>query len=130
MHLLNLDYPPELGCQLCCQVLATLTALLAGNEASRNRVRDDVGYDTLFSIITRVVGSTGPSEELLVHMLGFTLEVSPAHCGRPASTVAGGALGSLCWRPVLPRWFMGRALNAVLSVSDAIWVNQLAVVSP
>ena len=88
MHLLNLGYPPELGSQLCCQVLATLTALLAGNEASRNRVRDDVGYDTLFSIITRLVGPAGPSEELLLHMLGFVLEVSPALTWRPLSTIA------------------------------------------
>ena len=90
VHLLNLDYPPELGSQLCCLVLATLTALLAGNEASRNRVRDDVGYDTLFSIITRLVGPAGPSEQLVLHMLGLALEVSPTPCWRPASTVPGG----------------------------------------
>ena len=75
MNLLNVECGPELGSQLCLRVLQTLTALLSGNEASRIRVRDDIGYDTLYSMLTRLVGPEGPSKQLLMQLLSLILEV-------------------------------------------------------
>lgn len=65
---------PAQSTRLCCKVIQTLAALLCGNEASRNRVRDDIGYDTLYSLLSGLVGKEGPSEELLMQLLSLVLE--------------------------------------------------------
>lgn len=65
----------EQGGQVCLRVLQTLLALLAGNEASRNRMQEDIGYDTLYSAIVRVVGPQGFSNQLLMQLLSLVLEV-------------------------------------------------------
>lgn len=78
VNLLNVDTQPEIGSHLCLKVLQALTALLSGNEASRNRVRDDIGYDTLYSVIARLVGSEGMSRQLLMQLLSLILEVRKA----------------------------------------------------
>ena len=57
------------------QVLGTLTSLMAGNEASRCRVREDVGYQVLYCLVTRLLGAEGPSLQLLMQLLGLVLEV-------------------------------------------------------
>ena len=55
VNLLNCDYPDGAGPALCEAVLATLTALLAGNEASRRRLIADVGYDQILTALARQV---------------------------------------------------------------------------
>ena len=82
LNLLNIDYPPEAGTQLCEKVLATLMALLAGNEASRQQLQQGVGYDTLLSIVLRCSGPHGPSGGILMQLLHLVLEVGrylPVH---------------------------------------------------
>lgn len=77
LNLLNDDYPPEAGAQLCERVLATLTALLAGNVAAREHLSSEVGYDTLLNIVLRRTAPTGPSGGVLRQLLHLVLEVSP-----------------------------------------------------
>ena len=96
LHLLNLDHSPEQGEDLCFEVLATLTALLCNNEASRSRLQDVVGYDTLFNIIVKLVDSHGPSEQLLMQLLGLVLEVTS--CLRHAWQ---SPLKGLMYRPLI-----------------------------
>lgn len=96
LHLLNLDHSPEQGEDLCFEVLATLTALLCNNEASRSRLQDVVGYDTLFNIIVKLVDSHGPSEQLLMQLLGLVLEVTS--CLRHAWR---SPLKGLMYRPLI-----------------------------
>ncbi len=67
VNLLNFDYEGGHGARLCEEVLATLTALLAGNEASRRRLVSDVGYDQILTAVMRQVRSS-------MHLL---LEVHP-----------------------------------------------------
>ncbi len=55
VNLLNFDYEGGHGAQLCEEVLATLTALLTGNEASRRRLVSDVGYDQILTAVMRQV---------------------------------------------------------------------------
>ena len=56
VNLLNADYADaRLGSALAESVLATLTALLAGNEASRRRRQADVGYDQIQAAVARQV---------------------------------------------------------------------------
>ena len=55
VNLLNFDYEGGHGAFLCEEVLATLTALLAGNEGSRRRLVSDVGYDQIQTAIMRQV---------------------------------------------------------------------------
>jgi hypothetical protein len=59
---------------LARQVLATLTALLAGNGSSRVRLRADVGYDTLLRMVLRQAGPAGPQQPLLLAIMGPVLE--------------------------------------------------------
>ena len=59
---------------LAPQVLATLTALLAGNGSSRVRLRADVGYDTLLRMVLRQAGPAGPQQPLLLAVMGSVLE--------------------------------------------------------
>jgi hypothetical protein len=47
VNLMNDAYPALEGSRLAEDVLRTLTALLAGNEASRSRFRNEVGYEML-----------------------------------------------------------------------------------
>lgn len=95
VNLLNVDCESDVGSQLCFKVLQTLTALLSGNEASRIRMRDDIGYDTLFSIISRLLGSQAPSQQLLMQLLSLTLEVhNPLNTLGPFCEVLGDALSS------------------------------------
>ena len=56
-------------------MLATLTALLAGNSSSRVRLRADVGYDTLLRMVLRLAGPPGPQQPLLLAIMGPVLEV-------------------------------------------------------
>ena len=56
VNLLNFDYEAGAGEDLCEGVLSTLTALLAGNEASRRRLVADVGYDQILTALDRQVG--------------------------------------------------------------------------
>ena len=76
VNLLNLDYPAHIGMRLCEEVLATLGALLKDNEASRHRLKTDVGYDTLQSVVLSCCGSIGPSQAILEQVLSIVLEVS------------------------------------------------------
>ena len=76
LNLLNIDYPPEAGTQLCQMVLPCLTALLAGNPASRKQLQEGVGYDSLLSIVLRRTAPQGPSGGVLMQMLHLILEVS------------------------------------------------------
>ncbi len=65
-----------LGCATpSSQVLATLTALLAGNGSSRVRLRADVGYDTLLHMVLRQAAPAGPQQRLLLATMGPVLEV-------------------------------------------------------
>lgn len=68
VNLLNFDYEDGRGPQLCEEVLATLTALLEGNDASRRRLVSDVGYDQILTAIMRQVGGVSiaalPTEQL------------------------------------------------------------------
>lgn len=79
LNLLNIDYSPEAGTQLCEKVLATLMALLAGNEASRKQLQQGVGYDTLLSIVLKCSGPSGPSGGILMQLLHLVLEVLHPH---------------------------------------------------
>ena len=65
------------------QVLATLTALLAGNGSSRVRLRADVGYDTLLHMVLRLAGLAGPQQRLLLATMGPILEVRSKHAACP-----------------------------------------------
>lgn len=76
LNLLNTDFSPEAGSQLCERVLSTLTSLLAGNEASRKKLQQDVGYDTLLSIVLRRTAPTGPCAGVLMQLLHLILEVT------------------------------------------------------
>jgi len=79
LNLLNIDYSPEAGTQLCEMVLPTMTALLAGNQRSRKRLQDDIGYDTLLSLVLRRTAPKGPSGGVLMQVLHLLLEVSCRH---------------------------------------------------
>jgi len=70
-------------CQKTSQVLATLTALLAGNGSSRVRLRADVGYDTLLHMVLRQAGPAGPQQRLLLATMGPVLEV----CNKPSTCI-------------------------------------------
>jgi len=51
---------------LCGDVLATLTALVAGNAASRARVAHDIGYDQILTVVlrqARIPNSVGRAPE-------------------------------------------------------------------
>ena len=85
VNLLNLDFPAETGTELCVNVLQSLQTLIAGNEANRQRLRADIGYDTLQSGLLKHVPSSGPSQALLEAVLGLILEVcipAPDFCRR------------------------------------------------
>ena len=41
------------GALMCSEVLATVTALVAGNAASRARVAQDIGYDQILTVVLR-----------------------------------------------------------------------------
>ena len=43
------------GAAMCGEVLATVTALVAGNAASRARVAQDIGYDQILTVVLRQV---------------------------------------------------------------------------
>lgn len=75
VNLLNLDYPTETGMRLCEEVLATLAALLKDNEASRQRLKADVGYDTLLNVLLSRSGTGGPSQGILTQVACLALEV-------------------------------------------------------
>lgn len=75
LNLLNIDYPPEAGTQLCEKVLATLMVLLAGNEASRKQLQQGVGYDSLQNIVLKCTAPHGPSGGILMQLLHLVLEV-------------------------------------------------------
>jgi hypothetical protein len=55
VNLLNFDYEGGHGAFLCEEVLATLTALVAGNEGARRRLVCDVGYDQILTAIEHQV---------------------------------------------------------------------------
>ena len=80
VNLLNLDFPADTGTELCVKVLQSLQTLMAGNEANRQRLRADIGYDTLQSGLLRHAPPPGPSQLLLEAVLGLILEAS-AICG-------------------------------------------------
>ena len=56
-------------------MLATLAALLAGNEANRARLAHDVGYDTLLTVLTARMGPQGAPQGVLQQVLALALEV-------------------------------------------------------
>lgn len=76
LNLLNIDYPAEVGTQLCEQVLSTLTALLAGNDSCKNEMKQNVGYDTLLSVVLHRTAPKGPSGGVLMQVLHLILEVN------------------------------------------------------
>ncbi len=80
MNLLNLDFPVETGTEVCVKVLQALQNLVAGNEANRQRLRADIGYDTLRIGLLKHVPESGPSQMLLEAVLGLILEVKPLFC--------------------------------------------------
>jgi hypothetical protein len=61
VNLLNFNYEGGHGARLCEEVLATITALLAGNDASRRRLVSDVGYDQILTAVMRQVIPKLPS---------------------------------------------------------------------
>ena len=61
--------------QQLAQVLATLAALLGGNEANRARLAHDVGYDTLQTVLTARMGPRGAPQGVLQQVLALALEV-------------------------------------------------------
>ena len=75
VNLLNLDFTPSQGIALAREVLDTLSELLAGNRSSRERLKHDVGFDTLLRILLRLAGPQGPQQPLLVKIMGPILEV-------------------------------------------------------
>lgn len=48
------------GAAMCSEVLATITALVAGNAASRARVAQDIGYDQILTVMLRQAGTLPP----------------------------------------------------------------------
>ena len=81
VNLLSVDYPPDLGARMCEEVLSTLVSLCKGNEASRQRLEADVGYDTLLSAVLGRCGEAGPTQGVLEQMLCLALEVSQGGAG-------------------------------------------------
>ncbi len=81
VNLLNADYEDaEAGAALAESVLATLTALLAGNDASRRRLAADVGYDQILTAVARQVRA--PDLARLLHSTGpWRLIPCAACCG-------------------------------------------------
>ena len=76
LNLLNIDYPPETGTQLCIGVLSTLTALLAGNEASRKQLQLNPGYDSVLRAVLERTAPKGPTDKVLLQVLHLILEVN------------------------------------------------------
>ncbi|KAK9905588.1 hypothetical protein WJX75_002584 [Coccomyxa subellipsoidea] len=74
VNLLNFNYEGGHGARLCEEVLATITALLAGNDASRRRLVSDVGYDQILTAVMRQTPEEGPQQSLLLSILGLILE--------------------------------------------------------
>lgn len=75
LNLLNIDYSPEAGTLLCIGVLSTLTALLAGNEASRKQLQLNPGYDSVLRAVLERTAPKGPSDKVLLQVLHLILEV-------------------------------------------------------
>ena len=76
LNLLNIDYSPEAGTQLCIGVLSTLTSLLAGNEASRKQLQLNPGFDSVLRAVLERTAPKGPSGDVLAQVLHLILEVS------------------------------------------------------
>ena len=90
VNLLNADYADaQLGSALAESVLATLTALLAGNEASRRRLQADVGYDQIQAAVARQVCACAQVKLSLAH-------VWTAWVGRYVSLVAASCMRAGC----------------------------------
>lgn len=75
LNLLNIDYSPEAGTQLCIGVLSTLTSLLAGNEASRKQLQLNPGFDSVLRAVLERTAPHGPSGDILAQVLHLILEV-------------------------------------------------------
>ncbi|KAK9836952.1 hypothetical protein WJX81_002248 [Elliptochloris bilobata] len=122
------------GAALCGEVLATITALVAGNAASRARVAQDIGYDQILTVVLRQVQPDGPSESLLLAVLGLLLE-APYEAEGPSQEVANAdALPLLLallreGRPAVQAWGLAallrvlRGSTANLSACDRVGVN-------
>ncbi|KAL3142038.1 hypothetical protein ABBQ32_004670 [Trebouxia sp. C0010 RCD-2024] len=74
LNLLNIDYTPEAGSQLCIGVLSTLTSLLAGNEASRKQLHLNPGFDSVLRAVLERTAPKGPSGDVLSQVLHLILE--------------------------------------------------------
>ena len=59
-NLLNEDYGPMEGSEVCCQVLETLTALMAGNFEAREKFELLMGRETLLHLVVQSAGQHGP----------------------------------------------------------------------
>lgn len=75
LNLLNIDYSPEAGTQLCIGALCTLTSLLAGNEASRKQLQLNPGFDSVLRAVLERTAPKGPSGDVLAQVLHLILEV-------------------------------------------------------
>jgi len=59
-NLLNEDYGPVEGSEVCCEVLETLTALMAGNFEAREKFELLMGRETLLHLVVQSAGQHGP----------------------------------------------------------------------
>ena len=75
LNLLNIDYSPEAGMQLCIGVLSTLTSLLAGNEASRKQLQLNPGFESVLRAVLERTAPKGPTGDVLAQVLHLILEV-------------------------------------------------------
>ncbi|PRW34047.1 BEACH domain-containing lvsC isoform X1 isoform B [Chlorella sorokiniana] len=82
-NILNEEYPEEQGPELCCAVLDTLTALVAGSPANRRALGEAVGYPMLLEAATKRLGQSPPPRRLLLSALGLLLEEAPGPGAAP-----------------------------------------------
>lgn len=81
MHLLSQEVPAARRLALCCAVISTLTALVAGNESARCALQNEVGAAMLAKAVLEQAGPQGPPRPLMRAVLAMVLEVSAGCAG-------------------------------------------------
>lgn len=104
------------GAAMCSEVLATVTALVAGNAASRARVAQDIGYDQILTVVLRqartLTGSPGRCSWVQAQCGGRRLTQSK----RGRVFIVGGCSARLRCRFVSNKTAHGRLGVLVLSL--------------
>ncbi|GAB4815481.1 hypothetical protein N2152v2_002527 [Parachlorella kessleri] len=89
-NVLNEEYPREEGIQLCMQAVNTLGALVAGNEALRNKIGELIGYEVLLAVLLKRCTPGHPPQLLLRSVLGLILEEVPPPAVQSSGTRFSG----------------------------------------